>query len=282
MRFLLILVASTSMCIGATRADYVMQWWRMSPGALANAYSATNALYGSYDSVTPGASTSWSVVSSNFTLNWPSPISISNQTFTTIGTNWLLDNTQIGGAREDMFILSKGQGAGISNFMVSGFMVCNVTNSAGLDKLEIVTSFGTNWGVLQVKAARTTDFTIIAHTPPGEGNFLTNTIGKTLFYRLFWNATRGTNYVYINDPANAYALLGKSELGLTAVGGAAYELSLISDYVSAATTNFLFSDFAVMYNPTDAEVDGMITNVSSSPTTTATFGVASGGSIGVK
>jgi hypothetical protein len=180
------------------------------------------------------------------------------------GTNWFSNNTGAGTGSQWLYCLMADTK---TNIAVCGYMQLAITNTGAppsLDQITITSSSGTGWGVLQIRPGATSVAIYVHGQTNSSSNFgLVATVSQRTYFFILHRSPGVTQrtHLMIYDPANKFSLVGSNSVAIDPYKDA-YEMLWNSGYIgdSDSPSSVNYSDIAVLYDPTQAELNAIVDN----------------------
>jgi hypothetical protein len=155
----------------AVDADCIIHWEGITQGTFDHATAPTGTA-GDYDSWGTGTRSRFTVAANDLAVSWPNPVVVGETTYTTMGSNVLVNDVDAGGDDQFIsFILPGGAGAPtVSSLFAACFVKFDTSNDSGssvnLDLMMFDGPGGGSWSVSQLQMQEN-DGTIAMEPPPG-------------------------------------------------------------------------------------------------------------------
>ncbi len=261
-------------CFGvgaASLSNCVVDWNGMGNGSITGT-KLTNNTHGNYKMWENGGGTGQTVAPTRLTVathtayTFPNSFAGYGITNTTTGASWLKNDIGAGSGVERLVIQfpngatgdPTGAGGSFTNITVCGFIDFSPTSGSAtpsLDQMILEASYG-NYSVLQYQPSPNK---IVAHGggPVEFGPGFTISSATTYFYMFISDGRHITNHVRFYNPTT-FTLI--SQDGAAPNPTDMYHLQWVTGYIGDWVGAVYHSTEFILYEPTDAQVDGIITN----------------------
>jgi hypothetical protein len=251
----------------AVRADFVVTWDGLTRTTV---NSSAMSAYGNAGAWGGGSLSRMSIGARSGSYTFPNSITISNQTITGSGTNWLVIDTSSGA---DQFLTLNIYGTGtVTNVVLVGFVTLTLTNTGGginLDTLDIQAVGGAGSMAFQIRPLESS-VNVVAESNVGgsttwgyvggNGHVSGDLFGvqqRTYLFVANRSASTGVASVALYDPDNSWSLVGSSACE-TETGNYAYDIQWSVGYIGDCPGTVKYGSFYGIYNATAEELAAIL------------------------
>jgi hypothetical protein len=250
----------------AVDADCIIHWEGITQGTFDHATAPTGTA-GDYDSWGTGTRSRFTVAANDLAVSWPNPVVVGETTYTTMGSNVLVNDVDAGGDDQYIsFILPGGAGApSVSSLFAACFVRFDTSNDSGgainLDLMIFDGPSGGSYTISQLQmAASDGEIKVSAHTNSGQPSGAAIEKNKVYLMTHYRDMVNEELTVNLYDPEDNFSLASTATVAIP-VNENCYLLRFPSGYIGDPPGSITFGDVVLIYEPTEQQMIDMVTPI---------------------